>query len=149
MRHQQCDRSLVQQLIGDTAKQPFAHAGMAVAAHYDKVGIALLGFLDQRRSNRAFVSPDPMQCGIDAVMVEMIDGLSAEPRGQFGLFLIDDHGDGDGIGLVAIWQRLGQGSRGLTSAVPSDQHMLNRTVEFSTGWDQHEMPSGAKHDSFH
>jgi hypothetical protein len=53
--------------------------------------------------------------------------ISAHHRREFDFLLIDDHDDRDCFRLVAIRQRLGQGPRGLTTAVPGDQDMLSRS----------------------
>src|SRR4051812_5303511 len=75
MCHQKRNRRLVHEIVGDAAEQPLAQPRMAVSAHDDQVALSPFSLRNQPGSNLAVVALDVMQGGIDAMMLEMIDGI--------------------------------------------------------------------------
>src|SRR5712672_2184736 len=94
MSHQERNRRLVHEIVGDAAEQPFAQAQMTLSAHDDKVGLAPFRLCDQSSWDFSVPALDAMMDGVDPVVLEMIDNIETHDGFLFGWpFICQDHGN--------------------------------------------------------
>lgn len=69
--------SLVHKIIGHAAEQPFTQAKLTIASLDDDIDHSTSRFGKQSSSDIVFAVIDAVQDGLNAVMLEMIDGIGA------------------------------------------------------------------------
>ena len=98
---------------------------MTVAAQHDQVGVAPLGFTQQRLSDVLILHRHMTERGMDAVMREVKDGVLTEHRFVLDVVIFDHGYDGDVLGPVQIGHGFGERTRGPTRVdVASDAPYL-------------------------
>jgi len=56
---------------------------VAIRAHYDEVGLEPPRLRDQRHADIVVAHPDPIQVGIDAMMLEVLDRIGPQNGPRF------------------------------------------------------------------
>src|SRR6266850_1075563 len=112
---------------------------MAIAAHHDEIGAALLRLYDQRRRGSTGARPDVVQLRADAVMQQVVYEVAAVDRGEQAV-LYDN--DVHHLGLAEIGHRLRDGARRLAAAVPGQRDTAERERSGLTYRRKEQVPAG-------
>ena len=104
------NRSLVHKITGHAAEQPFAQAKLTTASHDDDIDLSASRFGKQSGSDIVFAVINAMQDGINAVMLEMINGIGAHQRILFSDPFVSNDGDRHLLRLPQKRHALGHGA---------------------------------------
>src|SRR6202034_3488776 len=120
---------------------------MAVSAHDDKVSLSPFSFCHQPGADLAAAALDPINDGVDSMVLEMVDRIDTEDRLFLGWALAGHNHDRDLLRLVQIRHAFAQGSRRLPAAVPGDEDAIEGDLRPLRLGDQIEMPARSKQNA--
>jgi hypothetical protein len=119
---------------------------LAIASHDQEIRFAVARVRDQRRRHVIVSALGMVQDSLDAVPLEVADGVLAELRRRLG-FDASTTANRHLVRLVQIRHRLGQCARGLAAAVPCDENVIEAHWSGLAPGNQENTTAGAEQNS--